>query len=87
MRLNVNGHTNEREEGDQAENTNQNPVGTDGRASWGPPKELSQSDVRKIGAAVRALPPLSDDQIDQLCEVIRIARARWRREEAEENHH
>jgi hypothetical protein len=42
---------------------------------------LSHSDRQAIRAAVAALPPLTDDQIEHLCEVINNLRARHRRQE------
>jgi hypothetical protein len=41
---------------------------------------LSDKEREAIRAAVLALPPLTDEQIDGLCEVIVTARERWARE-------
>lgn len=42
------------------------------------PGGLSASDRQAIRAAVAALPPLTDEQIEHLCEVINNLRARHR---------
>jgi hypothetical protein len=43
--------------------------------------EISKSDRRKIRETIDALPPLSEEEIDALCETIRIVRAHWERED------
>jgi hypothetical protein len=42
---------------------------------------LTEADKATIRAAVLALPPLTDEQIDGICEVITVARHRWQRED------
>ena len=42
---------------------------------------ISPSDRRKIRETIDALPPLSEEEIDALCETIRIVRVRWERED------
>ena len=44
---------------------------------WLPP-ELTEADRAAITAEILARPPLTDDQIDALCDLILAARARWR---------
>jgi len=39
---------------------------------------LTEQELQAIDAAVLALPPLTDEQIDALCEVIANAHAKWR---------
>lgn len=46
------------------------------------PGGLSASDRKAIRAAVAALPPLTDEQIEHLCEVINNLRARHRQHKA-----
>lgn len=43
---------------------------------------LSEHDRQAIRAAVAALPPLTDDQIEHLCEVINNLRARHRQQKS-----
>jgi hypothetical protein len=40
---------------------------------------LTEAQQDAIKAAVAALPPMTDQQVDAVCEVINAARARWRR--------
>jgi hypothetical protein len=42
---------------------------------------VSAADRAKVRAAISALPPLSESEVDALCEVIRVTRARWERED------
>jgi hypothetical protein len=42
---------------------------------------LSETECEAIRAAIRELPPLTDEQIGALCETIRAARKRWNRED------
>jgi hypothetical protein len=42
---------------------------------------LSEAQRAAIVAAVLELPPMADEQVDGVCEVIVAARARWRRED------
>jgi hypothetical protein len=58
-----------------------NPTRNRRRSSRG---VLSSADRAKIRAAIRALPPLSEDEVDALCETIRVTRARWEREDEKE---
>jgi hypothetical protein len=44
------------------------------------PGELTDQDRAAIRAAVLALPPLTDEQVDALCETIVATWARWSRE-------
>jgi len=43
---------------------------------------LSEVDRAWVRAAVLALPPLTDEQIAGVCEVIAASRARWQQERA-----
>jgi len=43
------------------------------------PGEVTKADQEAISAAIAALPPLTDDQIDDLCDVIINAREKRRR--------
>jgi len=38
---------------------------------------VSKQDLAAVHAAVDALPPMTDEQIDAICETIQTARARW----------
>jgi hypothetical protein len=42
---------------------------------------LSEQQRAAIRAAIAALPPMTNDQVDSVCEVIVTARERWRRED------
>jgi hypothetical protein len=42
---------------------------------------LSAQQRATIRAAIAALPPMTNDQVDSVCEVIVTARERWRRED------
>ena len=61
----------------------------DGKPGKNPRREImkhsrgvvSAADRARVRDAIRALPPLSDAEVDALCEVIRITRARWARED------
>jgi hypothetical protein len=44
-------------------------------------RALSEAEREAIRAAIRELPPLTDEQIGALCETIRAARKRWNRED------
>ncbi len=48
---------------------------TAGRGAAG---ELSAEQQAAIVARVLALPPMTDEQVDGVCEVIQVARTRWR---------
>jgi hypothetical protein len=41
---------------------------------------LSNEELAVIRAAVLALEPMTDEQIEGVCEVIAVSRARWRRQ-------
>ena len=41
---------------------------------------LSNEDLAAVRAAVLALEPMTDEQIDAVCEVITVSRARWGRQ-------
>jgi len=47
------------------------------------PDVLSPTQREAIRAAILALPPMTDEQTDALCDVITTARQRWRREDTE----
>jgi hypothetical protein len=47
-----------------------------------PDAVLSEAQRAAIAAAVAALPPMTEEQVDAVCEVIVTARARWRRTDA-----
>lgn len=51
---------------------------TDPRPSSPPTSVLSAEQLSAVDAAVDALSPMTNDQIDRICEVIIAARARWR---------
>jgi hypothetical protein len=55
------------------------PVGTTGKRRRAPQWRLTDEDRAAIRAAVAALPPLTDEQIDSLCEIIAAARKRRQR--------
>ena len=55
---------------------------TEGKPRRAPPWTLTDEDRAAIRAAVAALPPLTDEQVDALCDVIIAARKRWQREDA-----
>jgi len=44
---------------------------------------LSAAEQAAIVARVLALPPLTEEQIDRLCEVIHTARTRWRDQDSQ----
>jgi hypothetical protein len=55
---------------------------TAGKPRRAAPWTLTDQDRAAIRAAVAALPPLTDEQVDALCDVIIAARKRWQREDA-----
>jgi len=58
----------------------QRPSGTTGKVRRTTPWKLTDEDCAAIRAAVAALPPLTDEQIDALCEIIIAARKRRQRQ-------
>jgi hypothetical protein len=57
----------------------QHPPDTTGKNRHVTPWTLTDEDRTTIRAAVSALPPLTDEQIDALCEIIIAARKRRQR--------
>ena len=53
-----------------------------GRGARSRPGVLSEQQRAAIRAQVRALPPLTDGQVDGLCETILNARARWQQHDS-----
>jgi hypothetical protein len=66
----------DRKDTDRANGADREPV----RAP-GPAAGLSEQQRATIRAAIAALPPMSNEQVDSVCEVIIAARERWRRED------
>jgi hypothetical protein len=57
-------------------------LGTAGKPRGAPSWTLTDEDRTAIHAAVAALPPLTDEQVDALCDIIIAARKRWQREDS-----
>jgi hypothetical protein len=60
--------------------TGRRPPDTTGKNRHATPWTLTDEDRAAIHAAVAALPPLTDEQIDALCEVMIAARKRRQRQ-------
>ena len=58
------------------------PLRSPDRGRRSRPGVLSEQERAAIRAQVRALPPLTDGQVDGLCEAILNARARWQQHDS-----